>query len=503
MKIVKLPSFQRKLDSVLGEAKMVSESSTPIKLKYMGNNLELDGSDEWNVELEKGDTYEIVPAKTARSTPTILFKSGREKVELKCSMGVLFQLLCGTHFPRGRSKENVMYVTEVWPRRTRLYTAKDCLLSNKWKVVGEVGMLSDSKGNLYLEFNMLTPLNKLMKPTPLQRLRTAFKQASAMAGATEPKTKPRTVRPVAPSTPVTDATVGADGTVIPTPVANTDRFIAAIDSKMHHGSVWACVAPTAGAARTAGLVLASDARVKADREAGGEFSIYKVSANSVLLRTVRASGTMISNKLLQESAKFIRKVEIVEPPVEGAAPEFVERPSREIDIAHLNVSWSNYDPDKVTMVLVRLFNDGFFSRLKPRATTKGLVFDINTLDPKQARKEVVGAARRVYQYLHGMLGLEVTPKVRWSSKAAVLRFEFPEQSPEERESIQLLMTKPPLLEAPIYTLDTQMHMTFAVESYDKNTGKVVMWPVRDGHRIGRKPTVVLYTRLRKFNATEQ
>lgn len=503
MKIVKLESFQRKLDSVLGEAPMVSESSTPIKLKYMGNDLELDGSDEWKVELERGDTYEIVPAKTARTTPTILFKSGREKVELKCSMGVLMQLLCGTQFPRGRSKENIMYVTEVWPRRTRLYTAKDCVLSNKWKVVGEVGLFTDAKGNLYIEFNMLTPLGKLMKPTPLQKLRSAFKQASAKSDDPVQKPAPRQVRkPVAPSTPVADDTVGANGTDIPAPVANTDRYIAAIESKMHQGSVWACVAPTAGAARTAGMVLASDARVKADRDNGGTFSVYKVSANSVLLRSVRTSGTMISSKLLQETAKFIRKVEIVEPVAESAAPEFVERPSREIDISHLNVSWSSYDPDKVNMVLVRLFNDGFFSRLKPRATTKGLVFDIHGTDQQQARKEVIGAARRVYQYLHGMLGLDVSPKVRWSSKAALLRFEFPEQSNEERESINLLMTKPPLLEAPIYTLDTQLHMTFAVESYNKNTGKVVMWPVRDGHRIGRNPTVVLYTRLRKFNSAE-
>ena len=79
-------------------------------------------------------------------------------------MPVLLQLLCGTHFPRGRSKENFMYLTEVRQRRTRLYTASDCVLSNKWKVSGSVGMYQDAAGALYLEFNLLTPLQKLLKP---------------------------------------------------------------------------------------------------------------------------------------------------------------------------------------------------------------------------------------------------------------------------------------------------------------------------------------------------
>lgn len=505
MKIERLSGgFRASLSSVLGQ-EVLSESAagTPIKLKYLGHDLKLDGNDEWKIELEPGDVYEFVPAKTARNQPVVIFREGREKIELKCSMPVLLQLLCGTHFPRGRSKENFMYMTEVRQRRTRLYTASDCVLSNKWKVSGSVGMYQDAAGALYLEFNLLTPLQKLLKPTPLQKLRVAFKQADQQRGEPSDKGASAKAVPAKESTPVADAKVGANGADVPERTAPQTKYIAAIESKMHHGNVWVTVSPTAVGAKSAGMVMARDARVSADRDSDAKVSIYKVASNAKVMRSAKnaPSCTMVSTALLKESGSFVRSFPVLETTPPRDIDPHTERPSSEIDISGLNVSWSNYDMDKVNLVLARLFNDGFFSQWKPRATTKGLVFDfMYKNDPARSRKEIIGAARRVYQYLHGTLGLEVKPIARFGTSAALLRFEFKPLSAEESESIKLLMAKPPLLEAPIYTLDTQSHMTFAVESFNKNTGTVTMWPVRDGHRIGRRPTVVLYTRLRKFNS---
>ena len=508
MKIARRDSFAAKLaEAGFGAPVMVSESNAPIKLKYMGHGIELDGNEEWRIELEQGDTYEFVPAKTLKQKPYIIFRQGREKIELRCSPMVMLQVLSSTHFPRGRSKENIMYMTAVRQRRTKLYTVEDAVLSNKWLIKGSVSLFNDAAGNLYIEFDLLNPLHKLMKPTPMARLRSAFKQEAN--GAKPPKSEPApAVKPPRQTTartvevgsiPVSDPAVGADGTNIPTK-PSTDMYIASIESKMHNGSSWVVVAPTVSAARSLGNTLLNDARVKPDVGSDVKLSLYKVGGQSPIMRVAKTNGTLVSTKLLLESGKFMRTFQPMQTSV-GVETGAGERSSSEIDISHLNVSWSNYDPDKVYLVLSRLFNDGFFSStLRPRATTKGLVFDFPaSMDKAKARQEILGASRRVYQYLHGRLGLTVHPTARWSEKAALIRFNFQQQSKEERESIELLMKKPPLLEAPIYTLDTQPHLTYAIESFNKNTGKVVMWQVRDGNRITRKPTVVLYTRLRKFN----
>ena len=314
----------------------------------------------------------------------------------------------------------------------------------------------------------------------------AEKQLAAIEGST-----------VRETVPVTSPTVGPRTTTIPAPktVADSDYgFLAVTPHDVHAKESWVVYAPTR-AALTRQLdvlyVAAGESMAKA-----GKVELYKIVRQSPLIAQINKRAVAMSTAEIKSKATFVRMVSYVVPIAsDDDTPH--ERPWTDIDPDDINVSWSDYDPAETRLAITKLFNEGFFStKLKPRPTTKGLVFDI--VNGRAGRDEVYGAVRRVYQWLHNIGVSNVKVSAKWAQTKALIDFKFPPLSADAKESIRLLREKPPVVGAPLYTIESQKHRTFQIYATDNNSGKVFMYPVRNAQPLTQEPTPVLYCKVQRI-----
>ncbi len=313
----------------------------------------------------------------------------------------------------------------------------------------------------------------------------AEKQLAAIESAT-----------VRETVPVTSPTVGPRNTTIPQPktIADSDYgFLAVTPHELHAKDSWVVYAPTRAALTRQLDILhsaAGDSMAKA-----GKVELYKIVRQSPLVQQIAKRAVAMSTAEIKSKATFVRMVSYVAP-IAGDEVQH-ERPWTDIDPDDINVSWSDYDPAETRLAVTKLFNEGFFSAtLKPRPTTKGLVFDI--VGGRAGRDEVYGAVRRVYQWLHNIGINNVKVAAKWAPTKALIDFKFPALSADEKESIRLLREKPPVIGAPLYTIEAQKHRTFQIYAADNNSGKVFMYPVRNTQPLTNEPTPVLYCKVQRI-----
>ena len=296
--------------------------------------------------------------------------------------------------------------------------------------------------------------------------------------------------------PVTSPTVGPRTTTIPSPktIADSDYgFLAVTPHEQHAKDSWVVYAPTRAALTRQLDTLrqaAGDSMSKA-----GKVELYKIVRQSPLVTQINKRAVAMSTAEIKSKATFIRMISYVSPI--GSDDVREERPWTDIDPDDINVSWSDFDPAETRLAITKLFNEGFFSgHLKPRPTTKGLVFDI--VGGRVGRDDVYGAVRRVYQWLHNIGVNNVKVSAKWAQTKALIDFKFPSLSADEKESIRLLREKPPVIGAPLYTIASQKHRTFQIYATDNNSGKVFMYPVRNAQPLTNEPTPVLYCKVQRI-----
>ena len=518
---------------------MVSESATPIRLKYLGKaNVDLDGHPEYDVFLEHGDVFTLTPARDARKRPTISIRIGSKMEHFSNTAdAAIMQLLCGSQWPkklhadllnivyqtgRKNTNKNLQLVAEMGAKQDPVIEP-----TMHWHIMPPCALFVDKATKLhYLGFDLKHPLEKMMSKVKVAKLKRAIIQGAQQEVASPaPSTKTpkapveKAPLPAAAPSPnvsgadmvsddkkqsalkVTDSRVGAGSTVIPNRSDDKDDskgfgYIAAIPVSAQPTMVWATYADTLTAIKSAAETkfrtiphTTSDELAKANNE----YVIYRVVKRSPMLSQFGANNLrQISLAELKDKATRVRSRKIItlsedaldEPRVstEGSDP-FYDYP----------ISWSSYDIEKVRITLAQLFKRGMFdSQLSPRVTTKGLVFDYPHVPGRRGRDVVYGAVRRVYEWLHNHGVDEVSVSARWKESKALIDFQFPELEEAQAASIRELLHNPPTLRAPIYTLIGETHRTFQIGSYSLSTGRVTVFPVR-GQHVMPDGTEVLYT----------
>lgn len=481
---------------------MVSESAVaPIRLKYLGTqSVPLDGNDDWDATVDKGEAYELVPAANARGKAAIVLRIERKREAFYIeNRENLLRILAGTKFPKKMDLDNLLYATGKGVTKgqglVEVGTVSEDIndmATHKWYLAAGVKMYMDSAKRHYLSFDLKNPLESILPKTKIARLKASFKAAPVKSEVKEIREKAA----VALSVPVTNPSVGARNAVIPPKVlAETSYgFLAVTPHAQHAKDSWVVYAPTR-AALTRQLdvlyVAAGEPMAKA-----GKVELYKIVRQSPLVQQLGKRAVAMSTAEIKSKATFMRMVSFAAPIADGHEPQ--ERPWTDIDPQDLNVSWSDFDPAETRLALTKLFNEGYFSaKLRPRPTTKGLVFDIPN-DSRSGRDEIHGAARRVYQWLHNIGIPHVKVVAKWAPTKALLDFQFPALSVDAKESIRLLREKPPVIGAPIYTLDTQQHRTFQIYAVDLNSGNVFMYPVRNAQPLTNEPLTVLYAKVQRL-----
>lgn len=527
---------------------LVSESATPIRLKYMGKaNVDLDGNPEYDVFLEHGDVYTFNPARDARKRPTISVRIGSKLEHFSNTAdAAIMQLLSGSQWPKKLHSDllNIVYQTGRKVTNKNLQVVAELTAKHEpfveptlhWYFAPPCTLYVDrATKKHYFGFDLKHPLENMMTKVKVAKIKRAMIDAAAQAPVapvrgkraeiarnvldTDTPVKAPLAPPVADTSkagadlvaggkreaiPVTDSRIGAGSTTIP----QRDKekvegfgYIAALPVSAQPTMVWATYADTLTAIKSeAETQFRSLPHTTSDElaKAGNEYVIYRIVKRSPMLSQFGSKNLkQIPVAELAEKATRIRsrKIHVVDSSVAGPANIHEPRNSTEgTDVFYeYPISWSAYDVDKVRITLAQLFKRGMFdAQLKPRVTTKGLVFDYPHVDGKRGRDLVYGAVRRVYEWLHnhGVEGINVV--ARWKADKALVDFQFPELTAEQSASIRELMANPPTLRAPIYTLKGETHRTFQIGSFDLSSGRVVVYPVR-GQHVMPDGTEVLYT----------
>lgn len=509
--------FGHALRSISATDTMASESAVaPIKLKYMGHvPIDLDGNDEWDAALDHGDAYELIPAANARGKVAIALRIERKReIFYLANRENLLRLLAGSKFPKKMDLSNLIYATGKGMTKGHGLVEigsikKDVndVSTHKWYLSAGVAMFIDSNKKHYLAFDMRTALEDFMPKTKIARLKATFRKGGAdseiqTVNDKKQEAKVKLATEQGPdsdkrSVPVTSPTVGAGSAVIPPKtVADTSYgFLAVTPHEQHASDSWVVYAPTRGALNTKLETLANAAGSSMAK--AGKVEMYKIVKQSPLIQQLGNRVVTMATADIKAKATFVRMLSYSSPVDDGAVQH--ERPWTDINPQDINVSWSAFDPAETRLAISRLFNEGFFSAsMRPRPTTKGLVFDIPT--GSHGRDDVHGAARRVYQWLHNIGIPEVKIVMKWAPTKALVDFRFPDLSNEAKESIRLLREKPPVLGSPIYTIEGQTHRTFQIYDTDVNSGKVFMYPVRNAQPLTTSPTSVMYTKVRRLTA---
>lgn len=488
---------------------MVSESAvTPsVRLVFLGRKpIKLDGNDEWDAELEMNDTFGLFRANTARAKPAVLFKIERKWEAFTMPNHADFmRLLCASKFPKKLDLTNLLYATKTIPRGLqKLWTMQEDTDVGRWHIRAGVSMWVDKNKRTYLDFDLRTPLEDSVAKTVITQLRRAFEKSQLAATESGgPKAKR-----------VTRAKVEQDNTPLPTsipevePTAGTKKdkvvvqsnvsYVAVMSSRSRGDSVWAVASPT-----VAGLTAAINSKAVGNSDVDYEtYEVRRAPRKGKLVEQLGNRCVLLQRASVEPVSEFVRKKKLNVPVIDDTEHEVVhERDTSEIDVSKYgHVSWSEYDPNAVNLALAKLFNEGFFdANLRPRVTTKGLVFDYqpNT----DGRATVVGAARRVYQWLASIGAHVASVHAKFAPSKALIRFEFPPLLDEQRESIRRLMVDPPKLNAPMYKMDKATDVrTFQVWDVNMSTGEVHLYPVRQGRTLNTEPMVAYYTQLRKIVA---
>lgn len=488
---------------------MVSESAvTPsIRLVFLGRKpIKLDGNDEWDAELEMNDTFGLFRANTARSKPAVLFKIERKWEAFTMPNHADFmRLLCASKFPKKLDLTNLLYATKTIPRGLqKLWTMQEDTDVGRWHIRAGVSMWVDKNKRTYLDFDLRTPLEDSVAKTVIAQLRRAFEKsqlAATESGGTSAKRVTRTKvekddTPLPASIPEVEPQAGTrkDKVVAQSNVA----YVAVMRSKSRADSVWAVYSPT-----VSGLTAAITSKAVGNTDADYEtYEVRRVPRKGKLIEQLGNRCVLLQRASVEPVSEFVRMKKLNVPVVDNTEHEVVhERDSSEIDLdKYGHVSWSEYDPNTVNLTLAKLFNEGFFdAKMRPRVTTKGLVFDYpHGVDGRSA---VIGAARRVYQWFSSIGAHVASVHAKFAPSKALIRFEFPPLLDAQRESIRRLLVDPPKLNAPMYKLDKDTDIrTFQVWDVNMSTGEVHLYPVRQGRTLNTEPVVAYYTQLRKILA---
>lgn len=483
-----------RLAAVFGTDKMLSESAAGIKLTYLGPDLKISGHKDWNIEFERGDVYELVQAKDARAIPFLRYRHGRETIDLKCPREELMRVLCASKFPRNVKRRDVVYTVPNTKQPTFSVKATNIVTTNKWHI--EEASILEQNGKHYFEFDTRVPMEKYMTAYAITRVLTSMRKQQQ-----ETTTAPKAPQVAAETKPNMDV----EQPTIAKPVKDADAgvsygYVVAISSLSDVGQSWAVKAANNTKDATYLAALTIQASHAAANTLAKEMRVYRVIARSQMLQQLQ-QPKLIPDSELNERARLLRTVEI-KARTEAKHPEN-HYPIPDVNDPRLTaVSWSSYDVNKVHAALRMLFQAGMFGQIVPRATTKGLVFDYPAnMEAPEAKQHVIGSLRRIYSYFRLMSPdshQDINVVVAYAPHALRARFEFPELSAKQRESIDLLLRNPPLLNAPIYRIAGQSPV-YAITDFDKATGNVSCCPVRGVSKPDNKtasPDTLLYSKKR-------
>ncbi|ARW58756.1 hypothetical protein HOS33_gp116 [Erwinia phage vB_EamM_Y3] len=457
---------------------IASESAGPrVYATYQGKKVHFDdASDEYDLELEKGDKYSLV-----------YLNRDRYELRLKDEPKIVFTL-------RGHLRVANIIGQSVFDKEFGSVAADKV---NTFSPVGVVGRNMATPIQLkkdtviymfrkkhYLPQNLAVPLEKVLDAADLSKLLNALKPVVANKAITKGKLVGVKLPPLAGGKKVkSEQPIKKDSRVVygaffPVSPAQPNR------SRIVFGE-------TIKDAQKKALEAVSRMAIPQDYFLFSTFStdeLYDLSKNGSVI--IRASG------LLQ--AKYAKAKKISMGYSSGAVEYTEPQKENPPEIRTPIISTNNAE---IAREVYRLLAEGYFNtglHLSINQPTGAISFD-GLMDPA-ARGQVEGVARRIMNYLRNNGGELTKGSIRlaFGRTRAEIRFNLPKLSAAQLPAVDKLLADEPMLNAPIYATIKPKQPTVEIIAFNRHTGYVTVRAQRSSE-LYSDPYDTLYTNVERKN----
>lgn len=477
-------AYAESSDRALGALAISSESAAPKYLKYIGKKLAIDdASDEYDLELEKGEFVKITYLTKDRydlrmkDSPRIQFvirghamaQQIMSNLEFTAPFGQIADVKTDTYAYVGTTKKklpNIAKDTVVLLRRKKHYLAHNLAVPlESWMTASEVSevlkaLRVDPEAPSYIKGKAIRSTPKV---APVGKAETLpkLKNAETIKGPS-PTRGLRTVYgaffPVSPSTPNRSRIVFEDTqaklqTLVRDIIAT---YSSPVDYRLFTSTT-------------------SDENYKKTRN------------NKVVIKT---TPILESNYNVTQTVKMA---------VDVSHPTFVEPKTGAPEITFPMYAGQE---TKTLDFFRRLIEEGYFStgvRLSHPQPETGIRFSAVAMDDT-IYDQIIGIARRITAYMihQGVPLKKGDIRIARGKKAAEIRFNLPRLSAQEQASVEAIQTEFPTLNAPIYETVRPKQPTVEIIAVDIHTGKVTARAQR-GPALYGAPFEVLWSNVRRKN----
>ncbi|AXG66508.1 hypothetical protein JA13_105 [Dickeya phage vB_DsoM_JA13] len=461
-----------------------SESAAPKYLKYTGKKLAIDdASDEYDLELEKGDLIKITYLNKDRydlrlkDSPRIQFivrghetaQSIMGALEFTAPFGQVSDLKTDTFAYVGTTKKKIL--SPVIPK-------------------GTVVLMRRKKH--YLAHNLAVPIESWMDSSAVKNL---LSNLSVDPEATS-YVKGKAIRSTPKVAPV--------GQAEKLPKLENATKVTGTGSPRNIKTVYGAFFPVSPSTPNRSRVVFADTQAKLQTLVRDIISGYTSPVDYRLFTSLTTDENYkkaIKNKVVIKTTPILENTykvsQVVKMSIPVQTPTFVE-PKADVPPLHIPAIASK--TEAMYDYFRRLIDEGYFNtglRLAMVQQPTGIRFSAQVMDDT-IYDQVVGIARRISSYLmyNGVPLKKGYVTIARGKRAAEIRFKFPQPSKEAEESIERLRNDYPTFNTPVYETIRPKQPTVEITALNIHTGKVTARAQR-GPALYGAPFEVYYSLVKR------
>ena len=453
-----------KIAKHVGKIVFASESASQRWVSFLGvDPVELSGG-QFESAVDSNERYSFAITKTSW-TITLKDSDGQYPYKMKDAKAITL-VLAQTKLKLNERK-NIVYggTSPRGQKLTVVFTAaKDVTDDKVWYLPKGTTIYEDQHKNWFFDVNLKDNIKSLMPVSHLTKLKVLINTHKALPTPALPKTGLEEVEvPVIRAKRVTKVPV----------------FVAVFKTDREDTKVAVSAATLKALDTIAEIAAASNSNIAASK-----YSVYKVPQGSrlaALFNPTVIQTTELDNPEVEymrmKTANLVHSTTYQEP-----SKDYVHIEAPKFAVCGQNLP-------KVNAWIVAQVRRGFFTRelRVENASINGkthqgscLKIELVTtnLEREKTLHELRGFARRLHEYLHLWLELELKIVSRIHKGFVAMYLEFVELSDKAYASADLLVKRPPVLNSPIYIVKDQPQQTVTIDAVDINKGTVEVLPAR-------------------------
>lgn len=479
-------AYAKSLDSVHSAFEVCSESAAPKYLKYVGKALAVeDASDEYDLELEKGDVIKLVYLT-------------KDRYELRLKESPRIQFIVRGH----EVAQNIMgslEFTSPFGQVSDQKTDKFEYVGTTKKKVGNIAKgtsVLKKRGKHYLPYNLAVALESWIGSDELNTLLSSLKvEADAPSYV---KGKAIHIAPPAPK-------VAPVGQAQKLPKMPNATKVTGSGSPKDIKTVYGAYFPVSAANQTRSRIVFADTPALLAKQVNSIMGSYGSPVDYTNFSTL---STDENYKKASKNKVVIKATPLLKATYPGTTVKMTTQTEKTVFVEPRSgapeITFPVYAGQETKLIdfFRRQIEEGYFNtglRLAHPQPENAIRFSAAQMD-SETYDQVYGVMRRIMAFLldNGVELKKGGVSTARGSRSAEIRFKLPELTAEQKASVEGLQKDMPTFNAPIYETIKPKQPTVEILSANIHTGKVKARAQR-GPELYGAPFDVLWSNVRRKN----